>query len=378
VAQGFEAFAAITIWVKVRAGPSDTLHHAVGEMARRVRGGALAPSISVAGIPCELSDAPLLVAGSSRPPADASGGQEMGPLSSHKPWIQTEGREKDAISGRGTHPLRCAGQAQPRLTAPHTSRLFGMIVAITRPTGAELRECELTHSERVPIDVERACRQHDDYLDVLRSLGVHVVELPGLPDHPDAVFVEDTALVLPEVAVLLRPGAASRRGEVPSMAAALAEYRECHRMEAPATLDGGDIIVFGKKVLVGQTTRSSPAGIDTLTDLLSPFGYTVEAVPVDGVLHLKSAATVVDEETMIVFSSAVDLTGLGARLLEVHPNEPQGANVVRVDDTLLVNASAPRTIAMLATHVDNIVEVHVDEFAKAEGAISCKGVIFEV
>ena len=253
-----------------------------------------------------------------------------------------------------------------------------MTVAITRPTGAELRECELTHSDRVPIDVDRACLQHDDYLDVLRSLGVQVVELPRLPGHPDAVFVEDTALVLPEVAVPLRPGAASRRGEVPSMAATLANYRECHHMEAPATLDGGDIIVFDKKVLVGQTTRSNPAGIAALSDLLSPFGYTVEAVPVRGVLHLKSAATVVDDETLIVFSPYVDLTGLGARLLEVHPDEPQGANVVRVDDTLLVNASAPLTAALLAAHVDNIVEVHVDEFAKAEGAISCKGVIFEV
>ena len=253
-----------------------------------------------------------------------------------------------------------------------------MKVAITRPTGAELRDCELTHSDRVPIDVGRACRQHDDYLDVLRSLGVRAVELPRLAGHPDAVFVEDTALVLAEVAVLLRPGAASRRGEVPSMAAALADYRECRHMETPATLDGGDIIVFGKKVLVGQTTRSNPAGIDSLSDLLSPFGYTVNGVPVRGVLHLKSAATVVDDETLIVHSLSVDLTSLGARLVEVHPDEPQGANVVRVDDTLLVNASAPRTAAMLEAHVDNIVEVHVDEFAKAEGAISCKGVIFEM
>ncbi|MEA3511809.1 MAG: dimethylargininase, partial [Actinomycetota bacterium] len=104
---------------------------------------------------------------------------------------------------------------------------------------------------------------------------------------------------------------------------------------------------------------------------------TVEAVPVRGVLHLKSAATVVDDETLIVFSPSVDLTHLDAKLLEAHPSEPQGANVVRVGDKLLVDASAPRTAAMLATYVDSVVEVHVDEFAKAEGAISCKSVIFE-
>ena len=161
------------------------------------------------------------------------------------------------------------------------------------------------------------------------------------------------------------------------MAAALADYRECREMEAPATLDGGDVIVFGKRVLVGQTVRSNAAGIAVLANLLSPFGYAVEAVPVRGVLHLKSAATVVDDETLIVFSPCVDLTALEARLIEVHPDEPQGANVVRVGDTLLVDASAPHTAAMLAAFVDNVVEVHVDEFAKAEGAISCKSVIFE-
>ena len=251
-----------------------------------------------------------------------------------------------------------------------------MITAITRPTGAELSECELTHIDRVPIDVARACAQHDDYLEVLRSLDVKVVELPRLPGHPDAVFVEDTAIVLDEVAVLLRPGAESRRGEVASMADALSDYRECVTMEAPATLDGGDVIVFGRRILVGETTRSNERGIRALGELVAPFGYTVEGVGVDGVLHLKSAATVVDDETLILYPQYVDLGFLGVKLLEAHPDEPQGANVVRVGETLLADASAPQTIARLADHVDNLVEVHVDEFAKAEGAISCKGVIF--
>ena len=252
-----------------------------------------------------------------------------------------------------------------------------MTTAITRPTGSELMQCELTHIERVPIDVERACAQHDDYLDTLRSLRVDIVELPRLPDNPDAVFVEDTALVLDEVAVLLRPGAESRRGEVASMAAVLESYRDCIYMEAPATLDGGDVIVFGKRILVGETTRSNERGIAALADLVAPFGYRVEGVPVRNVLHLKSAATVVDDETLIVYPQYVDLTSLGARLLQAHPDEPQGANVVRVGDALLADATAPQTLAMLSDHVEKLVPVHVDEFAKAEGAISCKGVIFE-
>ena len=252
-----------------------------------------------------------------------------------------------------------------------------MTIALTRPTGAELADCELTHIDRVPIDVARAVRQHDEYCQVLHSLGVDVIELPRLPDHPDAVFVEDTALVLDDVAVILRPGAESRRGEVASVAAALEQHRACVTMEAPATLDGGDVIIFAKRILVGQSTRSSAAGIRALAELVAPFGYSVEGVPIEGVLHLKSAATVVDDETLIHVPHSVDLSFLGAKLLVAHPDEPQGANVVRVGESVLVDASAPNTVAILRQYCSRVVEVNVDEFAKAEGAISCKGVLFD-
>ena len=252
-----------------------------------------------------------------------------------------------------------------------------MIVAITRPTGEELARCELTHVDRVPIDANRARAQHDAYLATLRSLGVDVVELRRLPNHPDAVFVEDTALVLDEVAVVLRPGAESRRGECESVSRTLAHYRPVVEVSAPATLDGGDIIVFGRRILVGATSRTNDGGIAALLDLVQPYGYSVEAVPVHGVLHLKSAATVVDDETLIHNPGQVDLGFLGARLLEAHPDEPQGANVVRIGEALLADASAPRTLELLSSHTDRIRTVDVDEFAKAEGAISCKGIIFE-
>jgi dimethylargininase len=253
-----------------------------------------------------------------------------------------------------------------------------MRIAITRPTGEELADCELSHIDRSPIDIGRALAQHEEYLDAVRALGVRVVELPRLSDHPDAVFVEDIALVLPEVAVVLRPGARSRRGEVPSMAAALAGYRDCVVMEAPATLDGGDVIVFGKRILVGETARSNESGRRALGDLVDPFGYSVEGVPVRDVLHLKSAATVVDDETLIVCPAYVDLGFLGAELLEPHPDEPHGANLVRIGDTLLADASAPRTVEILRSRGESVVEIPVGEFGKAEGAISCKAVIFEV
>jgi dimethylargininase len=252
-----------------------------------------------------------------------------------------------------------------------------MLTAITRPTGEELEACELTHIDRVPIDVNRAVAQHNAYLGVLRSLRLDVIELPRLPDHPDAVFVEDIALVLPEVAVLLRPGAASRLGEVATMAEVLTRYRDCRFTEAPATLDGGDVIVLGRRVLVGDTSRTNADGVAWLRSALNPFGYVVEAVPVDGVLHLKSAATVVDDETLVVNPAAVDLGFLDARLLAVPRDESQGANVVRVGEKLLADASAPATMEMLSRHGADVIPIPVDEYAKAEGAISCKGVIFE-
>lgn len=252
-----------------------------------------------------------------------------------------------------------------------------MIVALTRPTGAELARCELTHIDRAPIDIARACKQHEAYLETLRSLGVVVVELERLPEHPDAVFVEDAALVLDEIAIVLRPGAPSRRGESESVASELARHRDTVEMSEPATLDGGDIIVLGRRILVGETTRTNRDGVTVLGDLVSPFGYSVEAVPVHGVLHLKSAATVVNDETLIYNRGQVDLGFLDARLIAAHPEEPQGANVVRVGDALLADASAPRTLEMLSSYTTQLRPVHVDEFAKAEGAVSCKGIIFE-
>lgn len=162
------------------------------------------------------------------------------------------------------------------------------------------------------------------------------------------------------------------------MAEALADYRECSEIPAPATIDGGDVIVLGRRILVGKTTRSNPDGASALGAIVSRFGYEVVSVPVHGVLHLKSAVTAIDDETLIAYPSYVDLSQIDANVIEVHLDEPQGANVVRIGDSLLMDASAPQTIAAVAASVDRIVAVEVDEFAKAEGAISCKGVIFEI
>jgi dimethylargininase len=251
-----------------------------------------------------------------------------------------------------------------------------MITALTRPTGAELAECELTHIEREPIDVALAVEQHATYVQVLSDLGVAVLELERLPTHPDAVFVEDTVLVLDEVAVLLRPGAASRRGEVVSVAEALEPYRPLLTIEAPAVIDGGDLIVLGNRILVGVTTRTDAAGAAALADAVADFGYVVQTVPVSGCLHLKSAATAADPETLVAHLPWVDLSDVDAKVIETADDEPAGANVVALEGLLITDVAAPSTADRLAGAGYDIVAIDVSEFAKAEGALTCKSVLF--
>src|SRR5262249_17339018 len=158
-----------------------------------------------------------------------------------------------------------------------------------------INACELTFHDQQPIDVERAAEQHRAYEDCLRRLGVQVISLPVEADLPDAVFVEDAAIVIDELAVIPLMGAASRRPETLSMAAALGAYRPLRYLEAPATLDGGDVLRVGRRLFVGLSSRTNREGIAQLGAHLAPFGYEVRAVPVTGCLHLKSAVTQVGD-----------------------------------------------------------------------------------
>src|SRR5262249_8065631 len=152
---------------------------------------------------------------------------------------------------------------------------------------------ELTYLERQPIDVEKARVQHEQYERLLeKAAHCTVVRAQAAHDLPDAVFVEDTAVVLDEVAVIMRPGAASRRGETQAVADVLSDFRELRRIEAPGTVDGGDVLFCGRRAFVGRTSRTNDEGIGQMQRILAPFGYSVHAVTVSGCLHLKSAATV--------------------------------------------------------------------------------------
>ena len=162
----------------------------------------------------------------------------------------------------------------------------GARIALTREVSPALARCELTHLSRVPIDAALARIQHGRYEAALEALGCTVLRLPAAPDLPDAVFVEDTAVVLPEIAVVTRPGAASRRPESVATARALAAWRPLAFIEEPGTLDGGDVLRLGATLFVGVSGRSNASGIEQLRSLLEPLGYAVEAVSFAGCLHL--------------------------------------------------------------------------------------------
>ena len=253
-----------------------------------------------------------------------------------------------------------------------------MWTAITREVSPALAACELSFVPRAPIDVGRAQAQHDAYCAVLESLGCGVIRLPAEPALPDSVFVEDVALAFDEVAVATRPGAESRRDEGHAVLEVLGSVRRILRIEAPGTLDGGDVLRIGKRVFVGISARSNAAGREQLCVLLAPFGYTVEGVATRDCLHLKSAVTQVADDVVLVNPAWVDVAAFADyRMLEVDPAEEHAANAVRIGDVLVYPDCFPKTLERLRDAGISVTTVDVSELQKAEGAVTCCSVLLK-
>ncbi|RPJ21467.1 MAG: dimethylargininase [Chloroflexi bacterium] len=251
-----------------------------------------------------------------------------------------------------------------------------MTIAITRAVSPRFDECEITHIERTPIDLNSARLQHRAYVSALKELGCDVIELPAEADLPDSVFVEDTAFILPEVAVITRPGADSRKPETESIIRALSPYLNLVHVRAPATVDGGDVLVLGKNIYVGLSTRSNQDAIDQLNELLRGYGYIVRGVETQGCLHLKSAVTRVDEKTLLINRNWVDVHHFkNFDLIEVDPSEPSAANCLPIGEAILFPTAFPKTRAKLEERGYRVVTVDVEELAKAEGAVTCCSLI---
>jgi dimethylargininase len=253
-----------------------------------------------------------------------------------------------------------------------------MLIAITRLVSPAISRCELTHLERVPIDLALARQQHRAYEETLRGLGVEVHSLPEEPHLPDSVFVEDTAIVLDECGLLTRPGAGSRQPETESIARALAAYRKLFTIQAPGMLDGGDVLTAGKTIFVGLSSRSNQAAINQMQAFLNPFGYTVKGIRVTGCLHLKSAVTQVAAGTLLVNPAWVDTLNFpGMELIEIDPSEQYAANALMVGGTVLYQPAFPKTLAHLQAAGIHPVLVDESELGKAEGALTCCALIFK-
>jgi len=251
-------------------------------------------------------------------------------------------------------------------------------IAFTREVSPTIVECELSHLARTPIDVTTARAQHQAYELLLESLGCDVRRVAAAPDHPDAVFIEDIAVVFDEIAVITRPGAESRRDETPAVEAALGALRPVAHITAPSTLDGGDVLTVGRSVYVGRTLRTNIEGISQLRDALAPHGYEVHGVDITGCLHLKTAVTAVDDATVLLNPAWVSPAVFARfRVVEVDPLEPMGANVLRIGAHLVYGASYPRTQARLEQLGYTLHTVNASELAKAEGAVTCCSLVMK-
>jgi dimethylargininase len=247
-----------------------------------------------------------------------------------------------------------------------------LITALVRAPTADLERCQLTHLERAPIDVELARVQHRRYVEALNGLGAEIEWLPSLPGHPDAVFVEDMAVVLPEVAVIARSGAASRRGEAPSVAERLRAHRPLRWIEPPGHLDGGDVLRIGRSVLVGCAGRTDPDGVTALACAVSEFDYEVRAVPTTGCLHLKSACSFIPPGTVLANPHWIDC-GLFKDLtvIAVEESEPLAANTLTLSGTTLVSTAYPRTAERLHRAGIHTLPIAMSELHKAEAGLTC-------
>ncbi|MAR13574.1 MAG: dimethylargininase [Blastopirellula sp.] len=243
---------------------------------------------------------------------------------------------------------------------------------LNRPTSA-LQRCQLTYLQRGAIDIDVAMHQHAQYAATLRQCGVNVELLECNQHFPDGVFVEDTAVVLDEVAVICSMGSASRRGESDAIGDSVTRWRSDVRwIKLPAQLEGGDVLRVGRTSFVGESPRTNRAGIAALAAIVEPCGYQVQRVRVHGCLHLKTGVTALDDDTFLCNRDWIDESAFANhRRIAVDPREPWSANVLRVGERLIVNEAHPRMADRLDAMGYDCQRVDISEFGKAEAGLTC-------
>ena len=253
-----------------------------------------------------------------------------------------------------------------------------MLSALTRGVSPSIGACKLTFMEREQVDVAVATRQHEAYTECLKKMGVQVTSLELLSEAPDAVFIQDTAVVVEEVAVVAAMGAACRADEVESVAEVLSSHRPLRRLSPPATLEGGDVVRIGRTLYVGVSGRTNREGITQLSDILAPYDYQVRPVGVRGCLHLSTGCSYLGRGLMLLNPVWVDAAPFGEfEILEVPETESWAANTIAVGDTVLMASAFERTCALVENQGFKVVATDISELQKAEGALTCMSLMFE-
>jgi dimethylargininase len=251
-----------------------------------------------------------------------------------------------------------------------------MLVALTREVSLRIAECELTFIDRQAIDYPRAVQQHGQYQQLLRSLGAEVTALPSDDQCPDCCFLEDTALVLDEIAVTARPASETRRREVDGVAPTILKYRNVVRIDAPGTLEAGDVLRMGRKLFVGLSSQTNQQGIASLQNALKAYAYEVIAIPMKGALHLKSVCTALDDHTVLANPRHFDTAEFSEYgLIEVPSEESTAANVLRINGTICIHAGFHQTADLLRARGFDIRTIDISEFLKAEAGLTCMSII---
>jgi len=243
--------------------------------------------------------------------------------------------------------------------------------AIVRPPTANAGN-GMTTSDLGPPDAERMLAQHREYVRILGSLGIEIIMLDADEHYPDACFVEDTAVVTPRAAVVTRPGAPSRRGEEDTVEPCLAAHRSVARIEAPGTVDGGDVLVMGGRVLIGLSERTNEEGAAQLSGIFETHGMQCTTLDAGDGLHLKSSINALGDYCLLVTPEFAELPELSTFERVVVPaGETYAGNSLWVNDHVLVPAGFPATRDLIERVGTKTIETDVSEFRKMDGGLTC-------
>jgi dimethylargininase len=250
-------------------------------------------------------------------------------------------------------------------------------LAITRKPGRTFGNGITTANLGAP-DIDLACAQHAQYVAILKDCGLNVIDLEADENFPDGCFVEDTALITPEFAVITNPGAASRRGETTSIIPVLEQYRPLKFLAPAVTLDGGDVMLIGQTFYVGISARTTLAATSALQEIVAPYGYTVVPLIVKDILHLKTGVCYVGDNTVVATRQFAHYPELqGYEIIETLPEEEYAANCLRINDQLVMAAGFPELQRKLLQLGLPVREVEMSEFQKMDGGLTCSSLLLQ-